>query len=246
MNMNMDTESSKIEGQYTPPQGTPIPFEIDTSTDPTKNKLIVLSNASTEIEKVYPNGYGTHLPITLASFEHFKKNVLNKEDVSQYVAEVPQTVNIPGTWWSCDNMITEPSRITGQYIPTPPRAPIDFKIQTGENATVNKVITLVYYSYDIANAYPDSKGVNLHITPESFEYFKDNVLNQNVPWKNVVVPRVVSIPGTWQTNTDIAAFYDGGSSRKPKRNRLSSRRKSNKRRRSRRNRRNVNRKTKKT
>jgi hypothetical protein len=243
MNMNMDTESSKIEGQYTPPQGTPIPFEIDTSTDPTKNKLIGLSNASTEFENVYPNGYGTLLPITPASFEHFKKNVLNKEDVSQYVAEVSQTVNIPGTWRSCDNMITEPSRITGQYIPPPPGAPIDFKIQTGENATDNKVITLVNYSHDIVNVYQDSKGRDLHITPESFEYFKDNVLNQNVFWNNAVVPRVVSIPGTWQTNTNIAASYDGGSSRKPKRIRLSSRRKSNKRRRSRRN---VNRKTKKT
>jgi len=124
--------------------------------------------------------------------------------------------------------------------PPSPGAPIGFEIHTGENATDNKVITLVNYSRDIDKVYPGSKGEDLHITPGSFEYFKKSVLNQNVPWKNVVVPRVVSIPGTWQTNTNIAASYDGGSSRKPKRIRLSSRRKSNKRRRSR------NRKTKKT
>ena len=109
----MSTESSKIEGQYTLPNGTPIGFEIGTSTNPTNDKLIVLSKASTEFKKVYPNGYGIALPITPASFEYFQKKVLNK-DVSQYVAEVKQTVNIPGTWRSYDNMITEPSRITGQ------------------------------------------------------------------------------------------------------------------------------------
>jgi hypothetical protein len=236
----MSTESSKIEGQYTPPNGTPIVFEIGTSTNPTNDKLIVLSEASTEFRKVYPNGRGIALSITPASFEYFQKKVLNNKDVSQYVAEVAQRVKIPGTWRSKGNMNTEPSLIEGQYIPPPPGAPIDFKIHTGENATDNKVITLVNYSLDIVKVYPDSKGVNLHITPSSFEYFKDNVLNQNVLWNNAVVPRVVSIPGTWQTNINIVESYDGGSSRKPKRNRLSSRRKSNKRRRSRRN---VNRKT---
>ena len=121
----MDTESSKIKGQYTSPHGTPIPFEIDTSTDPTK-KLILLSNASTEFENVYPNGYGIALPITPASFEYFQKKVLNKEDVSLYVAEVPQTVSIPGTWRSSDNMNTEPPRIKGEYTPPLTRGPDRF------------------------------------------------------------------------------------------------------------------------
>jgi hypothetical protein len=235
----MNTKQPLITGKYTPaPSSLPIDFEIHSGNNDAANKLIILPEASDEIIKVYPNGYGIALPITPASFEHFKKNVLNKEDVSQYVAEVPQTVSIPGTWRSSDNMNTEPPRIKGEYTPPSPGAPIGFEIYTGENATDNKVIKLYEYSRDIFYAYRGSKGEDLHITPASFEYFKKSVLNKNVPWKNVVVARVVSIPGTWQSNNS----YVSGSSRKPKRNRLSSRRKSNKRRRSRRN---VNRKTKK-
>ena len=234
----MPAEPPLITGQYTPPTGTPIGFEIHTGQNATDNKLITLSEYSPDIAdvNVYPNGYGIALPITPASFEYFQKKVLN-ENVSQYVAEVPKTVSIPGTWQSSDNMNTEPSLITGQYTP-PTGTPIGFEIHTGNNATDNKLITLSEYSRDIFNVYPGSKGEVLHITPASFEYFKNSVLNKNVPWKNVVVPRVVSIPGTWQSKNSSV----GGSSRKPKRNRLSTRRKLNKRRRSRRN---VNRKNKK-
>ena len=138
-------------------------------------------------------------------------------------------------------MNTDLSRITGQYTP-PSGSPIGFEIETDDD-NGNKLITLDENSPDIANVYPTGYGVALSIIPSSFEYFKENVLNKNrkVPWK-AVVPQGIIIPGTWQSNDNIVASYDGGGSRKPKHNRLSSRRKSNKRRRSRRN---VNRKNKK-
>ena len=135
-------------------------------------------------------------------------------------------------------MSTESSIIEGQYTP-PNGTPIGFETSTITNS---KLITLFKTSTEFEKVYPNGRGITLAITPESFEYFKANVLNQNVIWNNAVVPQKVSIPGTWQTNTNIVESYDGGSSRKLKRNRLSSRRKSNKRRRSRRN---VNRKNKK-
>ena len=229
----MPTERPLITGQYTPPTGTPIGFEIHTGNNATDNKLILLDKASPEFAKVNispnKNLKGTFLTITPASFEYFKDHVLDKEGVLVYDAEVPQTVSIPGIWM-CDH-----------YIPPSPGTPIGFEIHTGKNATDNKFIQLSEYSPEIAKVYSDSKGRELHITPASFESFKEKILDKNVPW-NPVVAHTVSIPGTWQSNNNIVASYDGGSSRKPKRNRLSTRRKLNKRRRSRRN---VNRKNKK-
>ena len=138
------------------------------------------------------------------------------------------------------NMPAEPPLITGQYTP-PTGDPIKFEIIAGNNGTDNKVIKLAEESTNIAKVYSDSKGRELHITPASFEYFKEKILDKNVPW-NPVVAHTVSIPGTWQSNDNIVESYTDGGSRKPKRNRLSTRRKLNKRHRSRRN---VNRKNKK-
>ena len=224
----MPAEPPLITGQYTPTTGDPIKFEIFAGKNATDDNVIILDDASPEIKKVYPYSQGIALPITPASFEYFQKKVLN-EDVSQYVAEVPQTVSIPGIWM-CDH-----------YIPPSPGTPIKFEIIAGNNGTDNKVIKLAEESTNIAKVYSDSKGRELHITPASFEYFKEKILDKNVPW-NQVVAHTVSIPGTWQSNNNIVASYDRGGSRKPKRNRLSTRRKLNKRHRSRRN---VNRKNKK-
>ena len=141
-------------------------------------------------------------------------------------------------------MSTKTLLITGQYTP-PSGPPIGFEIHTtGKNATDNKLILLGKASPEFAKVNPTGYGIALPIVASSFEYFKENVLNnnQNVSWKALVVPKSDSIPGTWQSNDNIVESYDGGGSRKPKRNRLSTRRKLNKRRRSRRN---VNRKNKK-
>ena len=226
----MSTETLLITGQYTPPSGSPIGFEIHTTgKNATDNKLILLSKVSSEFTKVKQTRNGLALVIVASSFEYFKDHVLDKEGVLVYDAEVPLNVNIPGIWM-CDH-----------YIPPSPGTPIGFEIHTGKNATDNKFIQLSKYSPEIAKVYSDSKGRELHITPESFESFKEKILDKNVPW-NPVVAHTVSIPGTWQSNNNIVASYYIGGSRKPKRNRLSTRRKLNKRRRSRRN---VNRKNKK-
>lgn len=91
-------------------------------------------------------------------------------------------------------------------------------------------------------------GNLLSVTEDSFNKFKSEVLDKNVEWtgaeRRIIEDRKVkfvyeNIPGTWRRNDDKVNSIKGG---KPKRNRLSSRRKPTKRRRSRRN---LNRKTKK-
>lgn len=104
----------------------------------------------------------------------------------------------------------DPVVFVGTYIT---RSNVRIKFSTSRTGPDTVVIFLGGRSEGINTAFPDGRGVMLHVTNDSFDNLIKNVVNKNIQWSATrsVDNTEVMVPGTWELDNqfgDDIADYD--------------------------------------